>query len=244
MSDTAISSLRHVGSLHLSELVANRTGHQLDPDALVVGFARRFATYKRATLLFRHRDRLEAILADNDRPIHFVFAGKAHPADDPGKMLLEEIVRFTESPASQGRFTFIPDYGIGIARIMYAGCDIWLNTPVRPREASGTSGQKAALNGGLNCSILDGWWAEMYDGHNGWAIHTSKSEDAHERDLEESAAAHDTLEQILSEYYDRPVGFIHRIRHNWRSLGPRVTAGRMVADYRDKIYAPALKRVV
>ena len=215
----------------------------LDPHALTIGFSRRFATYKRATLLFRHPERLAALLEDDDRPVHFVFAGKAHPADDPGKRLLEEIAGFAESAAGNGRFTFIPDYGIGIARYMYAGCDIWLNTPVRPREASGTSGEKAALNGGLNCSILDGRWAEMYDGHNGWAIHTSAAEEAAVRDLQESASALDTIEKIVAEYYGDSVGFIGRIRHAWRSLGPRVTAARMVADYRDRIYAPALDRV-
>ena len=242
LSDAAIGALRHTGALRLSELMFDRTGHVLDPDVLVVGFARRFATYKRATLLFHHMERLTRMLADDERPIHFVFAGKAHPADGPGKQLLAEIAAFAESSAANGRFTFIPDYGIGIARVMYHGCDIWLNTPIRPREASGTSGEKAALNGGLNCSILDGWWAEMFDGENGWTIATSDAADPSRRDREEAAAALDTLDEILAEYYGDPAAFVSRIRHAWRSLGPRVTAERMVAEYRDRIYAPALTR--
>jgi starch phosphorylase len=242
LSDSAIGELRRSGARHLADLVSHRTGHGLDPDALVVGFARRFATYKRATLLFHHMDRLTEMLADDERPIHFVFAGKAHPADTPGKGLLAEIAAFADSSAANGRFTFIPDYGIGIARVMYGGCDIWLNTPVRPREASGTSGEKAALNGGLNCSILDGWWAEMFDGRNGWAIATSNAAVPPRRDREEAAAALDTLEEILAEYHGQPAAFADRIRHAWHSLGPQVTAARMVAEYRDRIYAPALSR--
>jgi len=243
LSDGAISTLRRDGSVKLAEVVAARTGQTLDPDALVVGFARRFATYKRSTLLFKHAERLAALLADDDRPVHFVFAGKAHPADRPGKKLLSQVVAFAESPEANGRFTFIPDYGIEIARRMYDGCDIWLNTPVRPREASGTSGEKAALNGGLNCSILDGWWAEMYDGGNGWDIPASAATNVERRDREESAAALDRIDTILSEYHGERAAFLARIRHSWRSLGPQVTATRMVAEYRDGMYARALARV-
>ncbi len=242
LSDAAIGGLRHIGALRLAELVSDRTGHTLDPDSLVVGFARRFATYKRATLLFHHMERLAGMLADDARPIHFVFAGKAHPADKPGKRLLAEVAAFADSSFANGRFTFVPDYGIGVARVMYEGCDVWLNTPVRPREASGTSGEKAALNGGLNCSILDGWWAEMFDGRNGWAIATSDAADPARRDREEAAAALDALDAIVAEYHGDPVAFVGRIRHAWRSLGPQVTAARMVAEYRDRIYAPALSR--
>ncbi|MGH1494210.1 MAG: alpha-glucan family phosphorylase, partial [Acidimicrobiales bacterium] len=142
----------------------------LDPEALTIGFARRFATYKRADLLLSEASRLAEILADDSRPIQFVFAGKAHPADKDGKELMANIVAFSQSSDANGRFIFLPDYEMGIARAMYAGCDVWLNNPIRPHEASGTSGEKAALNGGLQCSILDGWWDEMYDGDNGWAI--------------------------------------------------------------------------
>lgn len=243
LSDNAVRALRQIGSIRLAELVEDRTSDRLDPDALIVGFARRFAAYKRATLLFRQPDRLAAMLTDDDRPIHFVFAGKAHPADTPGKLLLSEVVAFAESPAANGRFTFMPDYGIRIARTMYEGADVWLNTPVRPREASGTSGEKSALNGGLNCSILDGWWAEMYDGSNGWAIPASEAADPAQRDKEESLAALDVLTAIRDEYYGNPAAFAARVRHTWRSLGPKVTASRMVAEYRDQIYGPALSRV-
>ncbi len=243
LTDAAIGALRHIGSLRLAQLAQDTIGARINPEALVVGFARRFATYKRATLLFHEMKRLEKMLHDDDRPIHFVFAGKAHPADGPGKKLLAQVVAFADSEESNGRFTFIPDYGIDIARHMYEGSDIWLNTPVRPREASGTSGQKAALNGGLNCSILDGWWAEMYDGSNGWAIPTSDVKDAVRRDAAEAASTLDVLDTILSEYHEGRAAFAGRIRHAWRTLGPQVTAARMLAEYRDKVYGPALTRV-
>jgi starch phosphorylase len=243
LSDAAITSIRRDGSAKLSRLVARTTGQTLDPEALIIGFARRFATYKRATLLLEHPERLAELLADQDRPVHFVFAGKAHPADKAGKALLAGVVAFSRSAQAGGRFTFIPDYGIEIARRMYDGCDVWLNNPVRPREASGTSGEKSALNGGLNCSILDGWWAEMFDGHNGWDIATSDATDPDQRDAEESAAALDRIEEIIAEYHGASNAFISRVRHNWRSLGPQVTATRMVAEYRDTIYGPAISRV-
>ncbi|NND02296.1 MAG: alpha-glucan family phosphorylase [Acidimicrobiia bacterium] len=244
LTDAAVGALRHIGSLRLSQMVQDAVGARINPEALVVGFARRFATYKRATLLFNELDRLQAMLNDDDRPIHFVFAGKAHPADVPGKALLAKVVEFANSEESNGRFTFVPDYGIDIARHMYEGSDVWLNTPVRPREASGTSGEKAALNGGLNCSILDGWWAEMFDGQNGWAIPASEAEDPLVRDAAEAAATLDVLDAILAEYHDSPVEFVGRIRHAWRTLGPQVTAARMVSDYRDEIYGPALQRAI
>ena len=243
IDDATLLAERRTGSENLARLVAATTGHTMDPDALVIGFARRFATYKRANLMFHHMDRLVELLADDDQPVHFVFAGKAHPADEPGKRLLAEIVHFANSPRANGRFTFIPDYAIEIARNMYDGCDVWLNTPVRPREASGTSGEKSALNGGLNCSILDGWWAEMYDGENGWAIPTSDDTDPAFRDRVESAATLDTLEAVIAEYFGHRSRWVTRIRHNWQSLGPKVTSGRMLGDYVDEIYGPAIRRV-
>ena len=152
-------------------MVRDLLGHDLlDPDVLTIGFARRFATYKRSTLLSSQLDRLKALLLDADRPVQFVFAGKAHPADQPGKALIQEIHQLASEHDVRHRFVFIPDYDIGIARTMYHGCDVWLNTPRRPMEACGTSGMKAALNGVLNCSILDGWWDEMTDGTNGFDI--------------------------------------------------------------------------
>lgn len=240
--DSTVTALRRTGSVHLATLVADRVGQVIDPDSLVVGFARRFVPYKRATLLFHHLDRLAALLADDQRPLHFVFAGKAHPADSPGKDLVAEILDYSVSASANGRFTFIPDYDFAVARAMYEGCDLWLNTPVRPREASGTSGEKAALNGGLNCSILDGWWDEMYHSDFGWSIPTSDNPSEPERDREDSAATLDTLECVIDEYYQRRDEFIRRIRRSWIVLGPRVVAARMLGEYHDRVYGPALDR--
>ncbi|MGH8914761.1 MAG: DUF3417 domain-containing protein, partial [Acidimicrobiia bacterium] len=149
---------------------------------------------------------------------------------------------YSASSAANARFTFIPGYDMEVARTLVAGCDVWLNNPIRPREASGTSGEKAVLNGGLNCSILDGWWAEMYDGANGWAITASEDPDPEVRDRQEATSLFETLGSILDEYHrDRPA-FNERIRHAWRNLGPKVTAARMVRDYADQVYRPALDR--
>jgi starch phosphorylase len=239
----AIVASRAATRVPLVELLAERAGARLDPDALVIGFARRFATYKRANLLLRHADQLAELLADGDRPVHFVFAGKAHPADGAGKALLAEVVGFGATPAADGRFSFLPDYDIAVARALYFGTDVWLNNPVRPREASGTSGEKAALNGSMNCSILDGWWAEMSDGRNGWDIPTSSASVDAVRDDEESASAIALLGEIAALYHADGRGtpsaaWIDRIRHNWRTLGPKVTAARMVADYQRQLYGP------
>lgn len=239
-----IVATRAADKSSLTDLLAVH-GVKLDPDALVIGFARRFATYKRANLLLRHPKVLAALLADDERPVHILFAGKAHPADVPGKQLLREIVRYGSTPAANGRFSFIPDYDIAVARALYFGCDVWLNNPVRPREASGTSGEKAALNGALNCSILDGWWAEMSDGRNGWDIPTSDAADDDARDSEESAATLELLGQIAAEFHADGVGrpsaaWVERMRHNWLTLGPLVTAARMVADYDRELYQPML----
>jgi glycogen phosphorylase len=243
----------------LAALLAERAGVELDPDAVVIGFARRFATYKRATLLLAHRPQLEALLADTSRPVQFVFAGKAHPADMPGKALMSEILNFGGSAAAKSRFNFLVDYDINVARAMYAGCDVWLNTPVRPHEASGTSGEKAALNGALNCSIRDGWWAEMSDGLNGFDIATSQATDPVERDLEESAATLSAIAGILAEFHAPSEGvlgqsatgsvgvpsaeWLERMRNAWVSLGPKVTAARMVSDYQRLLYQPMLNRI-
>ncbi|PIE31654.1 MAG: glycogen phosphorylase [Ilumatobacter coccineus] len=239
-----VSRVRNSERAALTDLVA-RAGGQLHPDSLVIGFARRFATYKRATLLLRHPERLSALLHHPARPVHFVFAGKAHPADEGGKGLISAIMEFGSSPAANGRFTFLPDYDIEVARAMYAGCDVWLNNPIRPREASGTSGEKAALNGALNCSIRDGWWAEMSDGRNGWDIATSDHVDDWSRDGDEAAHALTVLEEIAALFHADGVGrpsaaWIARMRHNWLTLGPRVTAARMVGDYDRLWYRPML----
>ncbi len=249
--DQELREVRATTQAPLAELLAQRAGVELDPDAVVVGFARRFATYKRATLLLQHRHLLEALLADKSRPVQFVFAGKAHPADVPGKQLMSEILEFGNSASSAGRFSFLVDYDINVARAMYAGCDVWLNTPVRPHEASGTSGEKAALNGALNCSIRDGWWAEMSDGRNGFDIATSAHSDPVQRDLEESASTHSAIASILAEFHATgaagaagpSTAWLARQRDAWVSLGPKVTAARMVSDYQRLLYQPMLDGV-
>lgn len=245
IDDARLRQVRRDTRTPLMSLLTERTGATLDPDALVVGFARRFATYKRATLLLRHPDVLAALLGDDDRPVHLVFAGKAHPADVPGKALLADVVAHGATAAANGRFTFVPDYDIGVARALYAGCDVWLNTPVRPHEASGTSGEKAALNGALNCSIRDGWWAEMSDGRNGWDIELSSSDDPGVRDDEESSSALALLGAIAAEFHGDGSGapsgpWLERMRHAWATLGPLVTSARMVRDYDRTLYAPML----
>ncbi|MGA8039194.1 MAG: alpha-glucan family phosphorylase [Acidimicrobiia bacterium] len=242
IDDTLLGEIRARSAGHLATLMARRTGRDLDPRSLVIGFARRFAPYKRATLLLHDPERLMALLSDDERPIHFVFAGKAHPRDGMGKELVAEIVAQSMSPDAHRRFTFIPAYDMEVGAAMVEGCDIWLNNPIRPREASGTSGEKAALNGALNCSILDGWWAEMYDGKNGWAIEASEQGDPEMRDREEAASLLDMVEAIRDEYFGARHDFHERIRHAWRTLGPRVTAARMLAEYQDGIYLPALRR--
>ena len=249
LDDGTVKAALSAGRSRLIDTIvgAGIDASNLDPDALTIGFARRFATYKRADLLLSEPDRLARLLADDSRPVQFVFAGKAHPADDDGKAVMSKVVAFSRSPEANGRFVFLPDYEMAIARAMYAGCDVWLNNPIRPREASGTSGEKAALNGGLQLSILDGWWDEMYDGENGWAITSSASDEPTTRDKEEAASIYELLEgEIQPLFYSgsgRPTGpWLDRVRHNWTTLGPLVTATRMVADYRDRVYTPARQR--
>ncbi|MDH3294334.1 MAG: alpha-glucan family phosphorylase [Acidimicrobiia bacterium] len=245
MEAAAIRNLRLRGGETLTRMVAEQTGVELDPTALTIGFARRFATYKRADLLLRHQELLEQLLADDTRPVQFVFAGKAHPADVPGQELLAKIVEFAQSEGANNRFVFVADYNIAVAAAMYAGCDVWLNNPVRPREASGTSGEKAALNGSLNCSISDGWWDEMATDTNGWTIPASRAKDTGRRDLEESRAALRILsKEIVPDYWGDgepwSAAWIERIRSCWETLGPKVTAARMITDYRDVYYQPML----
>jgi glycogen phosphorylase len=243
--DSDIVAVRATGRDALARLLAARAGVALEPEALVVGFARRFATYKRATLLLRHREALAELLADDERPVHLVFAGKAHPADTPGKALLADVVAFGGMRAANQRFSFVVDYDMAVARTMFAGCDVWLNTPVRPYEASGTSGEKAALNGAVNCSIRDGWWAEMSDGRNGVDIATSTAADERRRDDEESANALAALRAIAAEFHADGTGtpssaWLDRMRYAWATLGPKVTAARMVRDYDRQLYSPML----
>ena len=236
IGDETLLVARRRSSETLATLVEERTQTKLDPEALIIGFARRFAPYKRATLLLRRSDLLRDLLGDDSRPVHFVFAGKAHPTDGPGKHFVSEILRAAEATELHGRLTFIPDYDMRVGHAMVQGADLWLNNPVRPREASGTSGEKAVLNGVLNCSVLDGWWAEMFDGVNGWSIEASDADDDEHRDFEEATSLLETIAAISNEYHTaRPV-FSGRIRHAWRTLGPRVVSARMLREYQSTLY--------
>ncbi|HEX2193040.1 MAG TPA: alpha-glucan family phosphorylase [Acidimicrobiales bacterium] len=221
----------------------------LDPDILTIGFARRFAAYKRATLLLSQAERLVNLLLDAERPIQLLFAGKAHPADDVGKDMIRQVVQFSRQSRVRHRIVFLEDYDIAVARAMYQGCDLWLNTPRRPLEACGTSGEKAALNGALNCSVRDGWWDEFYDGTNGWAIASAEEyDDLWQRDHAEAASLFELLErQVIPLFYDRgpdglPSQWLDRVRSSLHTLGPFVAASRMVRDYVTDMYAPAAAR--
>jgi len=218
----------------------------LDPDVLTIGFARRVPTYKRLTLMLRDPERLRSLLLHPTRPVQVVIAGKSHPADDNGKRLIQQMVKFADDPAVRHRIVFLPNYDIAMAQTLYPGCDVWLNNPLRPFEACGTSGMKAALNGGLNLSILDGWWDEWYDGENGWAIPTADGvEDPDRRDDLEAGALYDLIEgAVAPRFYDLddrglPTRWLEMVRHTLASLGPKVLATRMVADYVRQLYVPA-----
>nr|WP_306270497.1 alpha-glucan family phosphorylase [Ornithinimicrobium sp. HY1793] len=219
----------------------------LDPDILTIGFARRVPTYKRLTLMLRDPERLAKILLDPDRPVQLVIAGKAHPADDTGKRLIQEMVRFTDDHKLRHRIVFLPNYDIAMAQRLYPGCDVWLNNPLRPFEACGTSGMKAALNGALNLSILDGWWDEWFDGENGWAIPTADGVDDDRRDELEASALYDLLENsVVPTFYDTdeaglPTRWLEMIQHTLGTLGPKVMADRMVRDYTRALYLPAAR---
>ena len=220
-----------------------------DKNTLTIGFARRFATYKRATLIFRDLGRLARILGDPERPVQLVFAGKAHPADNPGQALISAIQVLSQDPRFVGKILFIEDYDMAVGRAMTRGVDVWLNNPRRPLEASGTSGQKAAMNGILNLSILDGWWPEGFDGQNGWAIgsgvNMSASDSADEADAD---ALYDLLErEVVPLYYDRdedgvPQGWLERAKSAIATVTPAFNARRMVSDYVETFYAPAAER--
>ncbi|MGW0174620.1 alpha-glucan family phosphorylase [Rhodococcus sp. NPDC003322] len=224
------------------------TAEVFDPNVLTVGFARRVPTYKRLTLMLRDPERLRALLLDEKRPVQLVVAGKSHPADDGGKALIQQVVRFADQHDVRHRIVFLPDYDMSMARFLYWGCDVWLNNPLRPLEACGTSGMKSALNGGLNLSIRDGWWDEMFDGENGWAIPTADGVlDETRRDDLEANAMYELLEQsVLPKFYDRgadgvPARWVEMVRHTLQSLGPKVLASRMVRDYTVDLYAPAAR---
>ncbi len=222
------------------------TDEVLSEDVLTIGFARRVPSYKRLTLMLRDPDRLKALLLDPERPLQLIIAGKSHPADDGGKRLIQDIVRFSDDPEVRHRIVYLPNYDISMAQALYPGCDVWLNNPLRPYEACGTSGMKAALNGGLNLSILDGWWDEWYDGSNGWAIPSADGVgDPGRRDELESESLYELLENVVAPlYYDRdheglPRRWLEMMRHTLQSLGPKVLSNRMVADYVETLYVPA-----
>ncbi|MGH2581449.1 MAG: alpha-glucan family phosphorylase [Anaerolineales bacterium] len=234
--------------VHPVQVIAS--GVLLDPYALTIGFARRFATYKRANLLLRDLDRLFDLLNRPNRPVQFIFAGKAHPSDEPGKQLIQEVYRTVKKAENGGRLVFLEDYDIHLARYMVQGVDVWVNTPRRPMEASGTSGQKAALNGAINWSILDGWWREGYNGKNGWVIGEEKDyDDPHQQDEEDADSIYDTLEnRIIPLYYDlrtpnqASTDWLAMSRESIRSLAPQFSARRMLKEYMQNLYLPAVEK--
>ena len=261
LSDEALWSVRREMREHLVQEARVRTQARLartdgaapawasrilDPDVLTIGFARRGATYKRLTLMLNDPERLKQLLTHPQRPVQIIVAGKAHPADDAGKRLIQQLVNFTRDPEVRQRLVFLEDYDISMAKSLYPGCDIWLNNPLRPMEACGTSGMKAALNGSLNLSILDGWWDEYSDGKNGWDIPSAADHiGEHERDALEAAAFYDLVEhEIAPRFYDRdprgiPRAWVDQVRHTLSSLSPEVSAERMMTEYVERLYVPA-----
>ncbi len=222
------------------------TNTAFDPDVLTIGFARRVPSYKRLTLMLRDPDKLRSLLLDPNAPVQIVIAGKSHPADDGGKQLIAQMVKFADDPAVRHRIAFLPDYDIAMARFLYWGVDVWLNNPLRPLEACGTSGMKAALNGALNLSVRDGWWDEWYDGENGWAIPSADGiPDPDRRDDIEAHALYELIgKSVAARFYDRdakglPTRWTQMVRHTLRTLGPKVVASRMVRQYVEELYAPA-----
>src|SRR5690606_28348963 len=248
---------RQLSRHEVSPTVLKASAGLFDPTALTIGFARRFASYKRATLIFRDLDRLHAILGDEERPVQLVFAGKAHPADQPGQSLIAQIHTLSQDPRFAGKVLFVEDYDMAIGRALTRGVDVWLNNPRRPLEASGTSGQKASMNGVLNLSILDGWWPEGYDGVNGWAIGGGRDYSDDERaDAADADSLYALLEgEVVPLYYDRqpvaqaggggealPLGWLARSADAIASLTPKFNAQRMVKEYVERYYVPGSRR--
>jgi starch phosphorylase len=236
----------HLGRKAALAEVARERGFELDVDALTIGFARRFATYKRAGLLFSQPERLGALLADAERPLQVVVAGKAHPADEAGKGLIGEIVGFARDPRAAARVVFLDGYDMVLARLLVQGVDVWLNTPRRPLEASGTSGMKAGLNGVLNLSVLDGWWCEGYAPELGWALGGGSDglpeAEQDERDRDELLGLLER--EVAPAYYDRGEGGLPRrwlelMRRSIARVGARFSSHRMVLEYLERYYLPA-----
>lgn len=221
----------------------------LDPEALTIGFARRFAPYKRGTLLFRDLQRLTKIVTNQEKPVQLIFAGKSHPRDDNGKALIKQIISHINKPEFRRRIVFLENYDIAVARMLVQGVDVWLNNPIKPREASGTSGMKVPPNGGINLSILDGWWPEAYDGENGWAIDEGRIyDDPAYRDHIEGEALYDLIEKdLVPLFYDRggddlPRGWIAKMKASMRTVCPMFNTNRMLEEYSNLLYIPAAKR--
>ena len=235
------------GSVHPVQIIA--AGVMLEPDALTIGFARRFPTYKRGYLILRDYERLIRMLNDIDRPVQIIFSGKAHPADEPGKLIVQQLYRAIKDHRTGGRMVFLEDYNMDIARHLVQGVDVWMNTPRRPMEASGTSGMKAAMNGALNFSVLDGWWAEGFNGMNGWAIGTEDEYPSNEaQDDADALSLYETLEnEIIPKYYNRidPAApspdWMPMMKNAIKTLSPMFCTRRMVSDYVRKMYVPAIE---
>jgi glycogen phosphorylase len=247
LPDAVLWSAHRAAKDRMLEFITRTRGAaRLDPDVITIGFARRFATYKRAGLLFSRPEQLLRLIGDPHRPVQILLAGKAHPADEAGKDVIQRVVELARDLAEGSRVVFLPDYEMTLARRLVQGVDVWLNTPLRPMEASGTSGMKAALNGALNCSILDGWWAEGYAPSLGFAIGNG---DVLSTDEEQDAADAESLyrvleEQVLPAYYERdenglPTRWIEMMRHSIGELGPQFGTNRMVAEYVERLYLPA-----
>jgi len=226
----------------LVDEVARRTGTLFNKDALTIGFARRFASYKRAPLIFRDPERLSKILNDTERPVQLIFAGKAHPADVMGQKYLQEIVQWSQNQEFLGKVIVLEEYDIGVGRLLTSGCDVWLNNPIRPHEASGTSGMKVSLHGGINCSIADGWWPEAFDGTNGWVIGDTNTDteigsiENEERDERDANALYDLLEnEIVLEFYT-PRKWKIRAFRSFETIPTFFNTNRMVQEYADKYY--------
>jgi starch phosphorylase len=247
LSDEELWNAHRGAKGRLMEFISRTRGApDLDPEALTIGFARRFATYKRAGLLLSQPERLAALLGNPDRPLQIVMAGKAHPADEGGKDVIRQVADFSRGEDAHAHVVFLPDYEMTLARRLVQGVDVWLNTPRRPMEASGTSGMKAALNGVLNCSILDGWWAEGYDPDRGWAIGGDEElPTEEEQDAADAEALFAVLEQqVLPTFFERdadglPKRWIEMMRHSIAELGTEYSTNRMVREYVEKLYLPA-----
>ena len=228
-----------------SEAIADAMAKALDENTLTIGFARRFATYKRANLILRDLEALAALVSNSERPVQILFAGKAHPKDVPGQAMLKEVFQATRSERFLGKVLFLEDYDMEVGRMLVAGTDVWLNNPRRPHEASGTSGQKVIYNGGLNCSILDGWWAEAYDGENGFAIGGTSAHIDHDvQDERDRLALAEVLPEVARRFYDDRDGWCDMVRRSLMTLAPRFNTDRMLRDYTQEVYAKTANAIL